>query len=232
MRKLTKEQELIELGKIWMKKSFDKGSHDQKHAQTVEENCIGIWEEMKQTDPASANQVDIGLIRLVAWWHDCYKSQLKSQTISSVLYEGRFSEQIFRQQAQPYLRPDRLEQVAFAIANHNKVWKFFFRLKKTPVLLRILLEADGVESIRSSRNRNGSQITTENKDIEDQQNIIEQKSLNTTNNNKSVRASIHKKKKPLVYKVFSWVLRRGLIAFFFFYPFSKYGRMLYFKNLK
>jgi len=219
MRKLTKEQELIELGKIWMKKSLDKGSHDQYHAQTVEDNCMGVWEEMKQTDPESASQVDIGLIRLVAWWHDCYKSQIKSPTISSVLYEGRFSEKIFREQAANYLRPERLEQVAYAIANHNKVWKFFYRLKKTPVLLRILLEADGVESIRTSRNRN--------------QAYNYQAEINSESyKQSSTKDRANKKRKSFFYKIFSWILRKCLVIFFFFYPFSKYGRSVYYKNLK
>lgn len=152
MRKLTKEQEAIELGKIWMKKAKDL-THNYGHAQRVTQNALKIFEELKETEYDRVKDLDEGLIKLMGWWHDCFKARHEKASFRDLFVEGKESERIFRDEMKNYLKPDRLEQVAYAISNHQKVFLYVFRFNKIPPLLRIIFEADGLDAMRKDRFR-------------------------------------------------------------------------------
>ncbi|MBD3329881.1 HD domain-containing protein [Candidatus Dojkabacteria bacterium] len=152
MRKLTKEQEAIELGKVWMKKSKDP-THDYGHAQRVTQNALKVFEELKENQPERFKEIDPGLVKLLGWWHDCYKARFEKASFRDLFIEGRESELIFRDEMKNYLKPERLEKVAYAISNHQKVFLYVFRFGKIPPLLRIIFEADGLDAMRRDRHK-------------------------------------------------------------------------------
>lgn len=152
-KQLENEQKVIELGQKWMSKSVDVGIHDYEHAKTVEQNALRIFEEYKAKGVKDVNDTDENLIRIVAWWHDAYKSRARKDTIASLFNEGEKSAVIFSRKAKQLMTPERFNLARYAIREHNKVWIHRFRLPKDPVLLRIILEADGVETVHSARLR-------------------------------------------------------------------------------
>lgn len=136
-----------------MGKAIDIGCHDYEHGETVERNALGVYKELKEKKTKDIDQVDERLIRIVAWWHDAYKSTSLNESFSSLINEGEKSAVIFSRKAKALMTPERFNQARFAIREHNKVWRHRLRLKKAPILLRIIFEADGVETVHRARLR-------------------------------------------------------------------------------
>lgn len=146
------DAEIIRLGKEIMKGSIDP-VHGYSHAESVEQNALAVFHELLEKSPAQVAGIDEDLVKIAAWWHDCYKAQFNDSFLYSTFNEGKRSAEIFRQMFSDKMAMDRLEKVANAIRYHNEVWKFNFRVKKINPLLRIILEADGVETVLHTRTK-------------------------------------------------------------------------------
>jgi len=142
------EDEAIELGKVWMQNSRDI-IHDFGHAQRVAHNAIKVFEELRAKN--EAQNLDKNLILLASWWHDCYKATKKSPTIKDIFIEGKESAVIAERELKAYVKEERLKRVLYAIENHQKVFIFFWRLKKIDPLLMVIFEADGIDGLRRDR---------------------------------------------------------------------------------
>lgn len=152
MRKLTREQEAIELGRIWMKKSFDE-VHDEKHVTMVEKHALEVFHEM-QKRKEFLDDIDENLVLLAVWWHDCYKATLCQETWDSVMNEGERSAEIAENELSSYLTKDRLDKVLTAIRYHNKPYFYMPKRRKLTKLGQILIEADCLDGYRKNRNPN------------------------------------------------------------------------------
>lgn len=188
------DQQIIEAGKRWMKESKDP-CHDYEHAETVEKHSIQILKEYQSKNNPQFADTDENLVRIAAWWHDCYKATQSKSSFYSVFNEGVEAAKIFRMEFEGKMERSRLKLVAEAIEGHNKVWKFRFKINKINPVLRVLLEADGVETIVSER------------------------------------AAKQTAKDSLLYKVFSFFVKYGLICFYLVYPFSAYAKAVFHSNL-
>ncbi len=147
---LEKEKEAIKLGKIWMRKS-NEVSHGTEHASRVVQNSLKIYEELKERSPVLVEEADENLIKLVGWWHDAYKASTSKITVLDWFSEGKKSAQIAREELEDYVKPKRSEKILFAISYHPQVYFYFWRINKTAPLLRIILEADGLDGTRKDR---------------------------------------------------------------------------------
>lgn len=145
------DQQIINIGKQNMRESKDP-THDYTHAETVEKHCLNIIAEYKAKQNPQFAQVDENLLRIAAWWHDCYKATQAKPTFHALFNEGDEAEKIFTKELSGKMDPTRLAIVAEAIKGHNKVWKFRFNLTRINPVLRILLEADGVETFSKRPN--------------------------------------------------------------------------------
>lgn len=150
MRKLTKEQEAIELGKIWMKRSRSVG-HGFEHAQQVSIHMLNIYEELKESNPKYVKDIDNNLIELAAWWHDCYKATILSSSIKDMFLEGNKSAEIFEIQTKKFIKKIRRKRVQDVIKVHNLNFLQMIKGRKIDPLLRIIYEADGLEAISKKR---------------------------------------------------------------------------------
>ncbi len=147
---LKKEEEAIRLGKIWMEKSKEV-SHETEHASRVVQNSLKIYEEIKEKTPGVVEDIDENLIKLVGWWHDAYKSTTDNISVVDLFLEGKRSAQLVEEELKNYMKSKRLKRVLFAITYHPQVYFYFWRIKKTDPLLRIILEADGLDGTRKDR---------------------------------------------------------------------------------
>ncbi|HRI05552.1 MAG TPA: hypothetical protein PLV59_01250 [Candidatus Dojkabacteria bacterium] len=146
-----KEKEALELGKIWMKNSINKG-HDYLHAQHVEEHALVIYKELKKAGKLPA-YVDESLVSLSAWWHDSYKARTKGLTLWAYLFEGYESEKIVKRELKGLLTESRLKRLAQAVRMHNHFAIYFLISKNYPPLAQILIEADNIEATSKVRLR-------------------------------------------------------------------------------
>ncbi|HVX92708.1 MAG TPA: hypothetical protein VHA74_01180 [Candidatus Dojkabacteria bacterium] len=143
------ELKAIELGKIWMRNSLNKG-HDYEHASAVEKHGLAIYKSLKEDGRLKPN-IDEELVSLVAWWHDSYKARLKYPTIKALIFEGYESEKIVEKELKNYLSKDRLAIIKDAIRYHNHPWIYFVLTNKFNQLRQILLEADNIEVFSEKR---------------------------------------------------------------------------------
>lgn len=146
---LNKEKQAIELGKIWMKNSVSKG-HGYEHAEFVEENALNIFKSMKKE---AGDEVDESLVSIAAWWHDAYKARLKKPQILNFILEGFSSAKIVEKELKGLVGKDRLEIVLKAIRYHHLPVIFYLTKRGHSVLSQILIEADGIEDLNSSRKK-------------------------------------------------------------------------------
>jgi len=151
MRKKTREQESLELAKIWMKKSIDPMCHGYDHAQKVEENILKIYEEYKQKGLKGLETIDENMILLTVWWHDCFKAQWPNGKIKYYFIEGEKSAKIFEEQNKDYISDERRKLIYHAIWCHNQIWRYRLFHWRKPVLVRLLQEADSIESVNTFR---------------------------------------------------------------------------------
>jgi HD superfamily phosphodiesterase len=151
MKDMGRKDELkaIELGKIWMKNSINKG-HDYEHAQNVEEYAVKILKEFKDLETIP-EEVDEDLVKLAVWWHDSYKSRIKGLSIYALFFEGREAGKIARRELSKYVSKRRLDLVVEAIKMHNNFVLSILVTKYYPPLLQILMEADNIEAMSETR---------------------------------------------------------------------------------
>lgn len=143
-----KKVEAIELGKIWMRNSVNKG-HDYEHASNVEKHGLEIYRELKKVDPGV--DFDEGVVSLVAWWHDAYKSRIASPSIWAFFFEGRECERIVRKELADYVVKKELDIICNAIFNHNNFLAYFLLPNSYGPLVQILIEADNIEVFNKDR---------------------------------------------------------------------------------
>ncbi|MBI2356734.1 HD domain-containing protein [Candidatus Dojkabacteria bacterium] len=144
-----KENEAIELGKIWMKNSINRG-HDYEHAENVEKHALEIFKEMKEKGLIH-DDTDVKLVSLASWWHDTYKARMKKTTLRAFFLEGYESEKIVRNELKSYLSPKRLDSLCAAVRYHNHFLLYFLFSKTYAPLIQILIEADNIEAMSSDR---------------------------------------------------------------------------------
>lgn len=158
------EKKAIELAKDWMRNSVDPINHGFAHATKVEYNALEILKEYKSKGEEWVKEVDEDLVSMASWWHDAFKATFKKgsflRTVAKDFYEGYESARILRKKLDGLVAPERIEKIAYAVENHNLVWKFrpFVSNKKivTP-LLKIIFEADGIETIEKNRYKHSLQ---------------------------------------------------------------------------
>jgi len=151
MRKKTREQESLDLAKIWMKKSIDPNSHGYDHAVKVESNALKIFDEYRKRKFPDIESVDENMIKLAVWWHDCFKAQSPNGYIRYYFIEGEKSAAIFEEQNKELIIDERRAKIYQAIWEHNKIWIYRIFFWKRPMLVRIIQEADSVECVHTSR---------------------------------------------------------------------------------
>lgn len=139
----------IELGKIWMKNSVNRG-HDYEHAMNVEEHAIEIYGELKKIG-VLPKDIDENLVKLAVWWHDSYKARIKGGSLYALFFEGREAAKITRKELGKYISKKQLELLIDAIKMHNNFIIYFLFTKNYPPLLQILLEADNIDAMSEVR---------------------------------------------------------------------------------
>jgi uncharacterized membrane protein SirB2 len=145
--------QLHETGRAMMKKAHDKVTHGHKHARKVLENSEKILAELLITDPEKYDIDGIDLmVETASWWHDSYKRLQKKTSFYSLFHEGEEAEKIFLQNPET-AKLSEIDQrfIAQAIREHGMPYKYFFNWRSMPPVTRVLLEADGVETVCISR---------------------------------------------------------------------------------
>lgn len=143
-------EQAISLGKIIMKKSTDPG-HGYQHAKRVEESSVRIFREFKKDTPEKAKNITEDMVRIVALWHDAYKALRIKQKFSDIFTEGKKSAILAKKNLSVFLDEKQISLILYAIENHHKNIRFRLFLKKIPLMLRIILEADGLELVHKER---------------------------------------------------------------------------------
>ena len=144
-----KESKAIELGKIWMRNSLNKG-HDFEHGSAVEKNALAIYKSLKEDGRVKPN-IDENLVSITAWWHDSYKARQKYPTLKTLIFEGYESEKIVDKELKDYVSKDRLALIKDAIRYHNHPWLYFVLTNRFNQLRQILLEADNLDVFSTKR---------------------------------------------------------------------------------
>jgi hypothetical protein len=140
-------------GKRLMHKAHDKHVHGHTHAKNVQQNCANILTELQEVEPDKYKIKDIDLmVETAAWWHDSYKRMQRHTSFYGLFHEGEEAAKIFQKNEFTKQLPV-LEQkmIADAISIHHQPYKYLFTWKKLPPVSRILVEADGVETVKRSR---------------------------------------------------------------------------------
>ena len=154
----TKEnyQKAIEKGKKKMQSSKDR-LHDYTHAQNVDKISLLVYQELKEKKYHGIDAVTPGLVRITAWWHDCYKAEQEKFSITANFYEGHGSAKIINDQLEELLSFEELSMIAVAVENHagSKLFPYFFLNKPQSPLHKILIEADAYELININRVKEG-----------------------------------------------------------------------------
>lgn len=134
------KQALVKAKKIMGESS--EPSHDLKHAQEVEKHALEIAKEFGYTD--------LALVSMVSWWHDVYKASKKDLNIIDALTEGQRCAQMARNELEGVLEDEKLSELVLAIQKHDSyLWQLLKR-GNMPVLTQILIEADGIDRLRKS----------------------------------------------------------------------------------
>lgn len=144
-----REKEAIELGKIWMRNSINKG-HDFNHASEVEKHGLAILEELQKSREISLG-VDKNLVSLAAWWHDAYKSRVRGFSLWAYFFEGYEAQKLVRRELSEYVEKDRLNTLLEGIRMHNHFFLYFMISGNYPSLTQILVEADNIEATSEDR---------------------------------------------------------------------------------
>lgn len=144
---------LYKEGRILMTKASDKKGHDHNHAKKVQQNAEQILSELLTKDPQKYQIENIEqMVLTAAWWHDSYKRKHKKFSLYAIFNEGQEAEKIFLANVHSGDLPEsERAQIAHAIRFHHQPYKFMFNWKDMPPVTRILLEADGVETINIIR---------------------------------------------------------------------------------
>jgi HD superfamily phosphohydrolase YqeK len=136
------EQKVIELGKIWMKKSINK-THNFEHAQNTLNHALKIYPQFKD--------LDSNLVEIACWWHDCYKSRTKTETFESIFLEGAKSSKMFEKEVGSLMSLQRNKVVSQAIKRHNNFLWIICNRKGMSSLDIVLYEADQLEQFNDKR---------------------------------------------------------------------------------
>jgi hypothetical protein len=140
-------------GKRLMHKAHDKHVHGHTHAKKVQQNCAEILAELQVSEPDKYSIKDIDLmVETAAWWHDSYKRLQKTGSLYALFHEGEEASKIFlaNKDAKDLPEAER-DMIAQAIKVHNSPYLFTFAWRKMPPVTRILLESDGVETVKRDR---------------------------------------------------------------------------------
>lgn len=142
----------ITAGKEIMRNSVDP-CHDLTHAELVEKKGFEVYEELKTKNFPGIDDLPRELVSVAAYWHDCYKATKPDFQSRDNFIEGEKSAEIMDKQLKPLMHPDEYSQVRDAVKNHagKSILRYAFKPKKCGLLNKILLEADGYETINASR---------------------------------------------------------------------------------
>jgi hypothetical protein len=151
------ERKAIQMGRERMKISKDP-IHGFEHAKNVEKYSLEIFQSLKKEGWEMDSEIDENLILLCAWWHDCYKALFEKKTLLNEFFEGIRSAEIAQEELKGFVSEKRLKMILDAIRVHNNFLFLFFSGKKLPILTRILIEADTIDSknIERKKKRNSS----------------------------------------------------------------------------
>jgi hypothetical protein len=136
-------KEIIDEGQEMMRNSLD-SFHSYVHAQYVEDTALKVYEELRAKGYKDIDRVTPELVKVAAWWHDCYKSRLSEFSVASNFSEGIESGKIIRDSLSSRMRPEDLELLVEAVENHagSSLFPYFFLNRTKSPLHKILLEAD------------------------------------------------------------------------------------------
>ena len=94
---MSKYDIAISMGKERMRKSLD-SFHNYQHALTVEMISLKVYNEFKRKKLPGIEIANTELIRVIAWWHDCYKATLPKFSVKANFQEGPESTAIIRKE--------------------------------------------------------------------------------------------------------------------------------------
>lgn len=145
-------RKIIEEGQDIMSNSLDP-FHSFSHAQCVEHTALNVYKELKENRYKNIDQVSPELVRIAAWWHDCYKSQLSQFSLAANFNEGTESAKIIRNKLTSRMNSEELELLVEAVENHagSSLFPYFFLNHTKSPLHKILLEADAHDLVNVQR---------------------------------------------------------------------------------
>lgn len=137
-------EKALQIAKDHMEVSNDL-AHNSHHAQEVEKHALEIAKEFGYTD--------LALISVVAWWHDVYKAGKGHLNLIDAYTEGERCAQMARNELEGVLEEEKLAELVFAVRKHDSYFWQLLNRGKMPVLAQILIEADGIDRLRKSRDK-------------------------------------------------------------------------------
>lgn len=141
-------KELIEEGRLLMSKSVN-ATHDVVHVNAVQHHAIEIWRELKAKGKTKLTQEEV---LLAVWWHDVFKARFDDSSLLIDLLEGLGSMSILLNESKKKKVPlPRIKNVAIAIFVHNNPFAIYLNSLLGGGLIRILMEADGLDGFRENR---------------------------------------------------------------------------------
>ncbi len=141
-------KELIDEGKLLMSNSVNP-THDVVHVKAVQHHAIEIWRELKSKGKTKLTEEEI---LLAVWWHDVFKARFDNSSLLVDLLEGFGSMSILLNESKKKRVPFRkIKNVAIAIFVHNNPFAIYLNSLFGGGLIRILMEADGLDGFRENR---------------------------------------------------------------------------------
>lgn len=139
---------LIKTGKFIMNKSVN-STHDVVHVTNVQHHAIAIWKELKLKGKTNLSKEEV---LLAVWWHDIFKARMKKSNIAVDILEGFGSAYLFIKEIKKRNIPcHKVTRVILAIALHNNPLAIYLSPFIGDNLIRILMEADGLDGFREER---------------------------------------------------------------------------------
>ena len=124
-------------------------THDIIHVKNVEHHALSIWKEFKAN---SSRLVDKEEVLLAVWWHDVFKAKYRDTNILQNLFEGVGSAfLLLKYSKKNNINFKQIKNSFIAILVHNNPFAIYMSSFIGNGIIRILMEADGIDGFRLER---------------------------------------------------------------------------------